>query len=509
MKSLNSYIIVLSLLLSSAVSMFAGGANEGAAVDMEQFVEVTHHVMGNAPTNGMDKIVEEEWNKLLEESINTHMVLKWIEWADWYTKYNLLLASGEPVDLIHSSSTWLDLWPNSQKGAFLPLDDYLPEYAPKTWSEIPSEDWDQIRYEGKIMGFPENNYSQYVNHGFYYRGDWAREFGINEHIDSYEKLEEYFQGIVDNKPNVIPWDVNNGTNWVLHGWFQTKSDKILANLPTKYQIFMGESFEDPYTLVPIIYEDLFIDFAYKMKDWYDRGFWRRDVLNYTSDTRDALKAEKSGSDQHHSQTFRFLRKEMDELFPGSELQMFAFADTRGNLVAEPITHGATSVGRNSDSPERAIMVYEELRQNEEFYHLVNYGLEGVQYNIVDGVRVRPEGFDRELHEFTSNYWGGRVDKFEIPSDTEWSGIWEIWEDYDRIIKKPFPYSKFILDKTPIEAELAAISDVIGQYLVPILYGVVDDPREAVMELREAMEKAGHDRLLSEIQRQLTDHKNSL
>ena len=196
---------------------------------------------------------------------------------------------------------------------------------------------------------------------------------------------------------------------------------------------------------------------------------------------------------------------MDTKFPGSDLQFYSFSDTNDNLVAEPITHGATSVGRTSKNPERSVMVYEQLRQNKAFYQLVNYGVEGSQYEIADGVRVQPEGYNRELHLFESNFWGGRVDKFEIPSDQEFLGTKDLWAKFDKIVKSPFPYSKFILDKTPVEAEIAAVSDVLSQYLVPIMFGAVDDPSEAVEELRSALKKAGHDRLLDEFQAQVSEY----
>ena len=509
MKRLRIAMIAAISLVALAGLAFASGAQQpGTAVDTSDFVEVTHHMMGNAPTNGMDKIVEAEWNKILEKQVNAHMVLRWIEWADWYTKYNLLLASGEAIDMIHSSSTWLDMWANAQRGAFMPLDDLIPKYAPATWAEIPQADWDQARFDGKIVAFPENTYSQYVNHGLYYRGDWASEFGITKHISTFDEMAVYFQGIVDNKEGVIPWDRANNAQ-LLHGWIQSETEGVLINLPTQHQIFMGRTFEDPFTIVPVIFDDMFVDFAYKMRDWYERGFWRKDVLNYTGETRELLRAGKSGSDQHHSNTLRYLRKEMDELIPGSELQMFAWSDTNGNLVAEPITHGATSIGRNSKNAERSVMIYEQLRQNEEVYRLLNYGMEGVQYEVKDGIRIRPADYDTATDDFYSDYWGGRVDKFEIPGDTEWLGIWDIWDGYNKIMKRPFPFSKFVFDKSPVEPELAAISDVISQYLVPIMAGVVEDVDGAIEDLQGALKKAGHDKFLSELQSQLTAYEATL
>lgn len=39
------------------------------------------------------------------------------------------------------------------------------------------------------------------------------------------------------------------------------------------------------------------------------------------------------------------------------------------------------------------MAYDLIRNNEQVYHLLNYGIEGVQYVIKDGKRARPEGYD--------------------------------------------------------------------------------------------------------------------
>ena len=52
-----------------------------------------------------------------------------------------------------------------------------------------------------------------------------------------------------------------------------------------------------------------------MKEWGDAGYWRNDVLNYTGDTREALKAGQTGLDGHHTQTYAGLRVDMDEKQP--------------------------------------------------------------------------------------------------------------------------------------------------------------------------------------------------
>lgn len=493
---------------SAAASSAAPSSDVAPAIDTSQFVTVSHYVMGDPPKNGQLEAAAEEWNKLMKAKINTAMELKWIEWADWSTKYNMLLASGEPIDLIHTSSTWLDMWPNAQRGAFAELDDLIPQYAPLTWGEIPPEDWDQIRFNGKIIGFPENDYTQYVNHGFYYRGDWAKEAGITEPIKSFEQLGQYFAGIKKNHPEIVPYDVSI-IEYNFEGWMQLKTDYItVPGVPTgKDAMFWAKSYSDYGTAVLPVMDETYVDFAKMMKEWSDAGYWREDALSFTGSPRDLLKEGKTGSDQHHTQTYKGLRVEMDEKQPGSDLQFFNIAEAKGFLMAEPITHGATSIGANSKNKERAVMVYELLRQDKEIYQLVNYGREGIQYEVKDGVRVRPAGYVDADHSYYSNYWGGRVDKFEIPSDRDYKGIFDIWARLDKIVK-PFVYGKFIFDKTNVEAELAAISEVVNSDGVAIGMGKVADPVAAVEAYRNKLKTAGIEKVLAEVNTQLAAYKSA-
>ncbi|MDQ6418522.1 ABC transporter substrate-binding protein [Paenibacillus sp. LHD-117] len=476
-------------------------------IDTSKFVKISYVVLGNKPTNGQFEAVMAEVNKLMKEKINAELEWKWVEWADWQTKYNLTLASGEPIDLITIGTDWLDTWGNAQRGAFLNLDELLPTYAPQTWNSIPEEDWAQSKYNGNIVLIPENDYTQWVNHGFYYRDDWAKEAGITEPIKDWETIGKYLQYIKDNKPDVFPWDAA-GQSSTFGGFFTSNSDNLELPISTGYlPIFATKSFDDKYTVNSPVFEDTFLKFATMMKDWADRGFWREDVLNNKNDTRAALRAGLTGMDQHHTQTFGALRVQMDKDQPGSELQMFPFARTRGtNLLELSITHGGTSVGAHSKNPERALMAYDLIRNDEQIYQLINYGLEGVQYEIKDGKRFQPEGYDEAKHGFYADFWGGRVDKFEIPSSTVWDQVEETYyAEYDAI-KKTYPYGQFVFDKTPVEAELTAITQVSGEMGPAITYGKAGDPAKAVEEFRNKLKTAGYDKVLAELQRQMDEYK---
>jgi len=287
--------------------------DDDGEIDTSKFVTVTYMMLGDKPTNGQLEKVMEQVNVKLKEKVNAHLELKWIEWADYMTKYNLTLASGEPVDLVITATDWLDAWGNAQKGAFLDISDLLPIYAPQTWQEVPEEHWAETKYNGKIMMIPEDSFTQWVNHGFFYRTDWAKEFGINEHIKDFEMLGKYFQGIIDNKPGVIPWDAQGTNVTTAWGYVNSYSDEIELPITTGvFPIYWGKSYDEFSTVVSPVFEPIFVDYAAMMKEWADKGYWRTDVLNYKGDTRELFQAGKTGADQHHTQTFSGLRPQMDK-----------------------------------------------------------------------------------------------------------------------------------------------------------------------------------------------------
>ncbi|WP_338134392.1 ABC transporter substrate-binding protein [Cohnella candidum] len=490
-------------------SASGSASTDNGAIDTSKFVTVSYVMLGNKPTNGQFEKVMEKVNALLKQKANANLEIKWVEWADWQTKYNLLLASGESLDLITTATDWLDAWPNAQKGAFMALDDLLPKYAPLTWQEVPQEDWAETKYKNQIMMIPEDHYTQWVNHGFIYRGDWAKELGITSPIKDFETLGQYFQGIKDKKPGVIPWD-SEGTNLeMFDGYVNSYSDAISLPVSTgPIGIFYAPSYDQKFTAGSPVFEDTFLNFAKLMKEWGDKSYWRQDVLSYKGDAKTALEAGKSGGVEHHTQTFLGERYKMDQLQPGSELQFFPWSATRNNLVSMSITHGATALGAHSKNPERALMVYDLLRQDPEIYKLFNYGIEGVQYVVKDGKRYRPDGYDVQKDDFYSDFWGGRIDKNEIPDGTLWDGYKDLYASYDQI-KKPYPYGRFVFDKNPVNNELTAITQVVSQSLPAIVFGKAGDPEKAVNDFRNQLKSAGYDKVVAELQKQLDAYKQQI
>jgi len=494
--------------LLMAMLMVLGCVPALAEIDTSEHVTITYLVTGDIPTNRTDEVLA-KINEKLTEKVNAELAVYWIEWTDWQTKYNLALAtaSGE-IDLIGTATDWLNAWPNIQKGAFLPLsEEMLKTYAPQTWANVPAGNWELCSYNGEIYLIPEDEYAQWTNHGFLYRGDWAKEAGLENGVHSWEDLQVYFQYIKDNKEGVIPWDANgNGSSYSpqMAGGWQTSHTTNVYIEGIGVDLFYGESKDDPYTLSKYYIEgDELVNFATEMKEWADAGYWRTDVLNYTGDVMGEMYEGLTGAHQHHTQTWTGERTKMEEKQPGSDVGFFWFGEEMGNVVGLNITHGAMAVAATSENPERALMVYDLLRNDPEIYRLMQYGIEGDMYTLDEnGYIVRPEGWDDATMGVSLNWWWGRRDALELRSaDRDWETIDALYNKYEEV-KINYPYGRVVFDLTNIQMYLDNLSNVYNTYMPRIVFGMVDDPAAFVAEFRQQLQAAGIEICMTEIQNQI-------
>lgn len=175
-------------------------------------VIITYLTTGNKPHDSGTSEMLEKLNERLTKLVNAELVIYYIPWNNYQTNYNLKLAEKDgSIDLIGTATDWLDAWKNASLGNFMPLsDDMLKKYAPKTWESVSKEHWDVCRMNGSIYLMPEDNYTQWTNHGFMYRLDWARQAGLNG-VHSWEDLTKYLSFVKENK-GVIPWDSDGSSS---------------------------------------------------------------------------------------------------------------------------------------------------------------------------------------------------------------------------------------------------------------------------------------------------------
>ena len=526
----------LALVASMALGLVACGSSstdstttsstevtESGEIDTSEHVVITYLTTGDAPTgeakDNLDAMLE-QLNAILTEKCNAELAISFTGWTDYLSVYDLTLAQMDgSVDLVGTASDWLDAWPNSKNGAFLPLsEEMLQTYAPQTWASVSQEHWDLCKYDGDIYLMPEDNYAQWTNHGYAYREDWAAEAGLTDGVKSWDDLTTYFEYVTANADSLgitVAWD-SDGTNGVqmASGWIASHTNYVPIDGISTGGLWGGTQ-DDLYTLTtPVMTEtESLVEYAEMMKQWDEMGVWPTDVLNNTSsDNRTEFREGATAVEQHHTQTWTDLcsvqnpdNKALNE-DSNASVGFFYFGEETNNVISLNITHGAMAVSAGSNNPERALMVYDLLRNDAECYDLLCYGIEGVSYELTsDGLRTTPEGYDSDTQNINgmTNYWWGRNDDLEIRSaQRDWDKIDAVYENYETFAID-YPYGQFNPNTDDIKSMIDNCEAVYDEYMKLISYGKYTGTAEEVVAAMQAeLSAAGIDQVTAELQSQM-------
>ena len=496
----------------------AAGGSDSSAIDTSEHVVITYMVTGDKPdgekANRLNEMLA-ELNKILTEKVNAELDIYYISWTDYLSNYNLTLAQMDgSVDLVGTASDWLDAWPNSKNGAFLELsEDMLKTYAPKTWESVSPEHWELCKYNGEIYLMPEDNYAQWTNHGFIYRLDWAKEAGLANGVHSWEDLTTYFKYVKSAYPDIIPWD-SDGSQYaqMANGWIASHSNFVPVDGICSGALWGGTK-DDLYTIVTPAYTEteMMVEYAKMMKEWDEIGVWKTDVLNNTaSSNRDDYRVGRVAAEQHHTQTWTDLcsATSSNTIYqddPDAESGFFYFGEETGNVVALSITHGAMAVSAASKNPERALMVYDLIRNDPDCYKLFCYGIEGISYEInEEGLRTTPASYNSDTDNINgmTNYWWGRNDDLEIRDATRnWDVIDALYAQYDKL-KIDYPYGQFVPDVDDIQGKIQNVNEVYTNYTKQISFGKYNGTAEEIVaEMQAALKQAGIEEVTAALQAQ--------
>lgn len=499
---------VLGVGLAAAAATLLPGCSSSPNQNSDGTTKITMLVLGDKPTNGRVQKMLEKLNGILAQKAQATLDLYWIEWADYQTQYNVALLSGDSkIDLITTATDWLYGWENAKKGAFLALDEeMLKTNAPKTWEGVNAKnDWELCTLDGQIFLIPEDNYTQWTNHGYFYRGDWATSAGIADGtITQFEQFTQYFQWIKDNKKKTFPWDVAGPNDTPLTGYLQGHTDgQTIRELSTGNYYPFQTTRANPYVIGSWYAESPELLAAAQLaKKWNEVGVWREDALNYDGDTRQELFAGLSGTDQHHTQTYvTGVWHDLSQKQKGSDPKMFWFGQENKNIFRDIKTHGAMAVSANSQNPEKALQVYDLIRNDKECYDLINFGIEGSDYVMKDGKLDYPDGYDSSKDALGANFWGGRMDEFEPPRAVELPDKEKLYTELEGL-STDYPYSTLVINRDQIDSGLAAMTSVFSEYIPQLQYGKFDDPAQAIEKMRGELRKAGYEDIKKSVQQDI-------
>ncbi|MDR1970670.1 MAG: extracellular solute-binding protein [Treponema sp.] len=500
-------ICILLVCLIVTASIFGRPTAEKKAADTTRRENLVFYLMGDAPRD--IELIKEKLNELLLPRINATMTFNFSSWTDWVTKYNMVLSSGEPCDLIYTAN-WMNYAALANNDAFVPLDDLLPAYAPDVWNLIPPSTWNQMRVKGKIYSVPASK-REYNGGGVMYREDLRAKYNLPV-PDSLENIEAYALGIKKNEPNqnIMSGSVLSGSfgelfgavsvfNFI-HGWAGAPVYGIVAdyNNPSKpYDYWSSPAFRDDMKL---------------MKRWADLGFWSRSAL---SEANDAAVFNNGGSvlvvSGHNPAKYIGVVEDFKQNRPDWSAKFVTYASKNGIAFGtSPIANG-TAIPVSSRRPERAAMALNLLYTDQVINRLVMYGVEGTHYTVSpDGYYVKgPKGNDFGYEGISSWNLRNPVIGLSRESDKELDAIFAGLRDIAMKTNTPDVdlATGFMEDYSSYSAERAALSTVLVQYLAPLQAGLVNDVDRAVDEFLQRAKVAGLEKIQGEYIRQWVAYCN--
>lgn len=477
---------------NSATNEGTGGEEGKTGIDTSKAVELQFYMLGDAPKDIAS--IQDEINKMAKEDLNATVKFNYTSWTDWDQKYKLLLGSGQQVDLIFTAE-WTQYQSYAKKGAFQPLDEVLPVAAPALYDFVPAEMWEAVKIDNQIYTVPAT-YKEYVTDGFVWREDLRQKYNLPKPVDL-ETFEQYLEGIKKNEPNITPLSMNSDVKTNLMDRYRAISGTPVGALPYGLDI----DYHAPSDVASYWGSDQHKQDLTVLKRWQDNGYMVKNVLAVKDTLQDQMTSGKAAALLGDNPTrFNDMVIKIQAAHPDWELGYHPYPMTNGLATPVHPIHNGFAIPASSKNAERALAFYEKMVTDKRYNLLTQYGVEGRNYEVVDGYYSmigdsNSNGFPRE----GMNGWAWRNPEYML-FDKNYDGVKAVFDELDKI-QVPDKFTGFAEDYTAYQAERAALEQVEKQYLFPLNAGLVKDVEDGVKTFMEKANQAGLEKIQSEYTKQ--------
>ncbi len=472
---------------------------ESAEVEKIVFAYMTQN---NIPEAADLQRIEDLINAYTKEKINTEVELLVFSNADYMNQVNLLLASGEQVDIFAAQGT--SRLPYIKDGTALDITDYLDNELRETKEIIYDNFLKPTTVDGRTYGIL-NMGSNYVPGGFTYRTDIVEELGIDMNkVQRPEDLTEVFATVKAAYPDMTIIDPNRA-----NALFESYLGKIARIDPLGDDItytVSGVAYVDGDKEVVNMYETQdFIDLCNLTRSWYKEGYFASDAATTTATTAELLMSGNCfgtfcglGNPKIAAQYTTNYGHPFDNVVISDSM---IWASTNGGWM----------INSSTKSPSAACKFLNLLYTDSYVDNLLVYGEEGVDYVLnEDGCAIAPEGYtDLNSVKYTCNmnyyYWGNKWITHPVVGGVIGEELKELTQrNYDGEVSTCYG---FMFDYSDLQAEYTACINIINEYKKALWVGATD-VTQTLDELNQRLKAAGMEKLIEEKQKQLDEWVSS-
>ena len=472
----------------------ANADGAAASVDWEDIAEIELYYFTFVPPKDVTH-VEDAINAITEPQINTHVNITVLDISSYIQQIGIMMSGGEQIDLMMTGFASASYSAMTAQKQLMDISEYLDDYGPNIKATI----GDMIKATtvgDAIYGLPV--YRNVVSSNYIHmRADVLEDLGLTEkarNMTSFDEYIEILQAVRDSEK----W------NYLKLCLYQNGAGPLQLNANASGNFADTDAFDqlgDTLGIVRVdengkvtlnMESDSYKACAAMLRDWYNEGYMFYDLGGAGGSCEDYVKNDALFS---FISTAEFGAENAKSAAAGRP--MVSVQIYKGELSSEACTKFAYCVPTTAKEPEAAIAFLNLAYTSREINNLIAWGVEGVDYEVVDGVAQYIEGneepayhlFDYSVpNQFLVYPWSGDSADFREQSEADLKSA------------KVSKYLGFTCDLSNFVNETAAVSNVIEEYTEQIGSGQASEA--ALEEFIAKLKSVNVQAILDEYQKQL-------
>lgn len=482
----------------------AESKNESGETEKKESEGDVYNIVMEIPTLGSEPSglaeVEAAINEIVEPEIGVNVTLYPISVSDLKSQTNLMIASGDKLDLVSVIGGLSDY---VSKNAFLSLDDLYNQYG----QDIKDAEGIAMAggyYDGKLYAVPSEEKMVLVD-GYFARKDMLDELGFTfeeDKVYTADDLSKLFKAFKDKYGEGYYGIAGTGSTSNYYSSFHAV-DYLGSSMNTG--VLIGAGFDGDTKVTDLFGTPEYEEFANTMYDWAQSGYFSPDA---STNTDAATTQIQSGFYLGYFAGTDIDAKMNVSRDCGTEMVPITLVDKY--CATQKYQSTMWSIPYNCENPEKTFQFLNMLYADNELDNILTYGLEGISYEVVEKGEVPGQAvirFADGVNESNSPYHM----PLHVYGDKSTISVFEpLTLDYYKELKE---FNSSVSDKRKsctlgyvfnaanVSAQKAAVDAVVSQYTGIISTGA-QNPAEILPEFRQALKDAGIEEIVKENQTQL-------
>lgn len=474
--------LVLAFSLTALLAACGGGTTDGTNGTSgtngtdgnggnEEVVTLDYWTIGAEP--GDLTLVNDAINEYTREEIGVEVNFHYSDWGAYGDQLTKMLNTQEKFDIAFGAGV-ADYATHAQNGLFADLSDALNGPAKDLYDYVPAELWTAMTLtDGSVYGVPAYKDSSMTQYLIFDKAMLEELDFAKEDFDSIASLEPLLIAYKEANPDRYPLMMNQGGIDAMLSSYEPIVGRIVAKFGTTeaVNLYAAEEVVDLFKLI---------------REWNLAGYINPDANTLTEPVLEAQIFAAQG-------------------FPGAD------ANWSGNqgfeVVSNPffgpiytnqsVQGSFTVVSAASANVEKAVEYLMLQNIDPVVRNLVAFGIEDTHYKKTGDTTI--ERLDAsERYNVPAYSQGTFFTMYTIdpnPAD-QWTLVKEQNEEAEGS-----PLLGFVFDPTPVEGQIAALSNISTKYHGTLMTGSADVD-ETLTKMYAEQETAGIEELITEVQSQI-------